>query len=175
MAAPVLIIGIIVVIVAVVGAAVVLSGGSKPNGSTTTAGVSSGYTVTCTTQYQQGLGPAPDNLTCTGATLSGGVLSFETTQSTGTDTDVSFYLSSASGTFLGRQIQGFYINSTSPTNATWSSGQTLTVTFDLTPQQVSDLVTASQSGASAILGWNWNNATSPGNGGTFASLTVAQG
>ncbi|MCW6159609.1 MAG: hypothetical protein LVQ95_00775 [Candidatus Micrarchaeales archaeon] len=174
MAASMLIIGIIVVVVIVVGAAVVLSGGSKSATTTSTAAGSGGYTVTCTTDYQQGLASA-GNLTCTGATLNNDVLSFQTTQNSGVDTAVSFYLSVPSGTMLGKQIQGFYINSTSPTNATWQPGQVLTVTFDLTPQQVSALVTSSQAGSSAILGWNWNNATSPGNGGTFASLTVAQG
>ena len=175
MAAPALIIGVIIVIIIIAAAAVVLSSGSKPGESTTTSpSGSSGYTVTCVTQYQQGL-PSPGNLTCTDATLNNGVLSFKTTQNAGTDTNVSFYLSAPSGTFLGKQIQGFYINSTSPTSATWNPGQTLTVTFDLTPAQVSSLVSGSQSGSSAILGWSWSNATSVGNGGTFASLTVAQG
>jgi hypothetical protein len=96
-------------------------------------------------------------------------------QDSGLDTNVSFYLTSASGNMGGTYVNGFYINSASPVNATWSPGQTLTVTFDLTPQQVSSLIAASKSGAPAGVGWNWDNATSQGNGGIFASLTALNG
>jgi hypothetical protein len=188
-----LIVGVIVVVIIVVAAVALLAGhgssapvttskGSSGTGSgtgtggnstsgkntTTTTAPPGGYTVNCTPYYNEGIVSAA-NTTCTNATLSNNVLTLQTAAINSTYSNASFYLTSPGSSTMN--ITGFYINATSPTNATLSPGQTVTVTFDLTSQQVSSLVKASSYGGNAGVGLTWGNATSNG-GGLFASLSA---
>jgi hypothetical protein len=182
------IVGIIIIVViavaltatalVVIGSPINRSGGiGKGN-----AGSQSGYVVNCTAYYLENL-PSSGNLTCSNATLINNVLKFQTTQDTGSYTAINFYLILGNLTLGNRNLKGFYLNATSPVNVTFNSGQVLTVTFNLTPSQVSLLNptvqkallnSTTQGFEAATVGWNWNNATSPGSGGggVFATLFV---
>lgn len=168
-----------IIVIIIIAAAVLVSTGKPPSGTSGVGagigGAPGGYLVNCTPYYQQGL-PTNGNLTCSNAKLSGDVLTFQTAQYNGTYPEVSFYLTSPSSSTYN--ITGFYINATSPTNVTWSRGQTLAVRFDLTPQQVTSLAKASAYGGGPALGWSWftsNSTSATSGGGLFASINVKTG